>query len=244
MDRGNKTETLFVALALTAGLWGAVATHAAVITWNAPVQITSESDVITDGVLFQASNFGNSSVTNQTINGVTFEAAIRTGTTTETWGNVTLSPTVAASANFLGSATTGSAAYNAMLAQTLWNVGQPSVFTINGLTDGQNYMLQYWVNDSRSIGSLGSRSVTFQDDSGGMTSDAVLEHVGPTGNLGQYIVGTFTADGTSQVVNLVQSGSTEGVLNAFQIRNIPEPASLGLLAIGGLLVGSRRRRDL
>ena len=70
-------------------------------------------------------------------------------------------------------------------------------------------------------------------------------------SLGQFAIGTFTANAPSEAITF--TGSPIPIINAFQLRDlgpvvsgVPEPASLTLLGIGavGLLgYGWRRRRQ-
>ena len=73
---------------------------------------------------------------------------------------------------------------------------------------------------------------------------AVAENV--EGGVGQYVIGTFTADATTQQIVFqgegtgLNGGSTQ--INAFQLRAIPEPASTELLGIFGVYGMCQRRR--
>ena len=59
---------------------------------------------------------------------------------------------------------------------------------------------------------------------------------GPAGSVGQFVIGTFTADSTSQVISFPDLPSYENLVTAYQLRDVtvvPEP-STGLLLLGGL----------
>lgn len=91
-----------------------------------------------------------------------------------------------------------------------------------------------WVNDPRN----GSGANTIQIEAG-----PILEYQvgGTTGNAGQFVTGTFTADATTQVVTL-DSGTDGWQVNALQVRSVPEPSSSVMLLGGlGLLTMLRRR---
>ena len=79
---------------ILAGLFAASA-KADPIVWQAPQKISGDSDVSTSGHLVYAENFGDQTVTAQTINGVTFAAFdasdMNNPSGTATHGNVTVS---------------------------------------------------------------------------------------------------------------------------------------------------------
>jgi hypothetical protein len=115
--------------------------------------------------------------------------------------------------------------------------------TLNGLEIGKEYSVQVWFNDSRAGTSV--RQGVIQ---GGPTIDyntsANTGTSGGQGGLGQYAVGTFVATGTTEDVVFL-GFANDGVgaqLNGFQLRAIPEPASVMLAGLGAIAMGLRRRR--
>ena len=78
--------------------------------------------------------------------------------------------------------------------------------TFSGLTIGQEYAVQYWVQDSRSDGL--TRTLT-------LDGQTVLDYNNESG-VGQWAVGTFTADGTSQTINITANASVQ--VNMLQLR--------------------------
>jgi hypothetical protein len=58
---------------------------------------------------------------------------------------------------------------------------------------------------------------------------------------GQFAIGTFTADATTQTLYMETINIAQSHINAYQIRLIPEPSS-ALLGGLGLLALLRRRR--
>ncbi|MGC3958473.1 MAG: PEP-CTERM sorting domain-containing protein [Verrucomicrobiota bacterium] len=134
---------------------------------------------------------------------------------------------------------TADANYNHLLQTAMfnWNSGGSSL-TINwsGLIVGNNYLVQAWLNDGRG-GQSGSSLFT----GGANVSDAVA--IG-NGTPGQYIIGTFLADGGSQSVTM----SPGIMLNLVQVRDIttvvPEPSAMALASIGAIaLMGFRRKHS-
>jgi hypothetical protein len=74
-----------------------------------------------------------------------------------------------------------------------------------------------------------------------------LEHnTGVAGSVGQFVLGTFTADATTQSISFqgfgagTNFGSTQ--INAVQLRAVPEPAGLALAALAITLLSAARAR--
>jgi hypothetical protein len=124
----------------------------------------------------------------------------------------------------------------------------PSItVSLNGLTNGQDYEVQWWTNNSANItpqfggGFTDTTATAFNT----VTLDANTTNT--VGGLGQYAIGTFTASGTTQAFLLSEtSGGFNPLINAMQVRAVPEP-TLSLLgiaaAVGGSLVWRRRSRS-
>lgn len=234
------------------------------ITWQTPQNITGDSDVSTNGTLVRAYTFTDSSVgTTTSVNGVAF---LRTSSTTisgahmmEAFGRstgVTGSGSSAAETNPANPAYNNtSAAYKAILSQAARTTGgtlnapEPNnptdeyfnayLFTLSGLISGNTYEIQIWASDSRN---------TIAAYAGVGRLDGLLNvdyNVGnQTGGLGQYVIGTFTATGATEefIFDSFPSASPSvALLNAYQVRLIPEP-SAALLAAAGLFAGISRRR--
>ncbi|MCX6875759.1 MAG: Ig-like domain-containing protein [Verrucomicrobia bacterium] len=85
----------------------------------------------------------------------------------------------------------------------------PLTLTLGNLTPGQSYLVQLWCNDSR----FGSHSLQTVD--GGPTMDRCVDEW--VSGLGQYLIGRFTAAGTSQTISIL--GGSE-LINAYQLRAI------------------------
>ncbi len=226
----------------------ALASHAAVVSWGAAQGIAGDSDVSTAGTLVGAFNLGGTGVSSPAVNGVTFTGfAVPSGSTNVTSGNFNLtSPGISFAGNSLttGSApfSTLSAPYQALLSSATGGSGSgPITLNISGLAIGQNYQFQWWTNDS--VGLVGTQTATAGN------AVTLASNTGGFGGLGQFAVGTFTADATSQ--SIVFTSSNVPLLDAFQLRNlsasaVPEPGSAlaGMLALGVCLsgLGARQRR--
>ena len=226
-----------------------------IITWGAATTITGDSDVSTNGALIGGGNFSDGDTL--TINGATF-TAIAYGTVFFSSGNFefTLSVTGGADGDFgSGSSPFSSLStdYRDLLDSAMYTHSPSSTpaditMEISKLTIGHQYEFQWWVNDSRNTGdfdrtttALAGNSVTLQHNVGNAE-----------GGVGQFAIGTFTADATTQQIVFqgagtgLNGGSTQ--VNAFQIRTVavPEPTSLtlvGIAAVAGVALGWRKRRQ-
>ena len=206
--------------------------QAAPIVWSAPQNITGDSDVDTTGTLFASANFSGA---NQTVNGVTFAAfTYTTGTSSQTVGNITVTGTGLVNSTYSTTSTpygSLSTAYKALLGPLLTQTGTSNqlTFSLSNLTVGDQYTIQYWVNDPRTNGS--GRTVRV----GTQTLDANTTDSG--GGIGQWVRGVFVADATSQnftAASAVGSSSAVSYANAMQVRvlPVPEPSTMFLAAVG------------
>src|SRR5882757_3082658 len=107
--------------------------------------------------------------------------------------------------------------------------------TWGGMTPGNTYLLQFWANDGRNS-TTAERSETL---TGGANTSAALAYGFGSSGPGQYVIGTFVADGTgTQTITMNAFGGNDigpsAQINLLQLRDItvPEPSSLALLAMG------------
>lgn len=229
---------------------------AANIVWDAPAPISSETDVSTTGALLYAFSFGGSGVSPTTVNGVTFGsfAAPNGGRGGAAAGTVTLNLLDAADYFRTTVTETGattapfsnlSAAYQGLLRSAVSDGWNPShmTLTLGGLTIGNRYELQFWSNESTSFTNyVGNNTRTILTAGNAASLDG--NGTDDIGGLGQWVMGRFTADALSQAIDIT-GGNPAGaspILSAFQVRNVPEPASLSLLGLGAILAASRRHR--
>lgn len=231
-----------------------VAGEAAVTTWAPASNITGDTDISTAGSTVYAFNLGSADST--TVNGVTFAAfPVTFNSGPVTVGNVTVRETLGPMSSYpFGQSsdapyTTLSAAYQALLNDYLASgLVEAIEVTMAGLTIGQQYQIQAWSNISIA-GSTDSDPNIVTLDSGAQNMQSNTTDT--AGGLGQYLLGTFTADSSMQVFTLSAISGTVGIgpysrawpaLNAFQVRAVPEPSSIVLLAGGALSLLHRRRR--
>lgn len=227
------------------------------IGWSAAQDITSDSDVSTDGALVQAANIAADGTPSTTVHGVTF-APFATGTGHDISDHFTLDGGYALFDGY-GSVNTPfanlSAEYQSLL--STGNNGSDNslmTLTISGLTLGDTYQFQVWINDSRGLyGENGTQPIIAMD---GMMSVTLLGDVsGAEGGTGQYGLLTFVADASGMEVITFQGDNGGGMYvtgtteEAFQLRDlngapsVPESGpTMSLLAISlmGLLFFRRR----
>ncbi len=214
---GNAVLTL----SLLAGLIPAVSStgKAATVTWGTSTTISTEADVVNPGTLAYAYAFSNTATT---LNGVAFTGTNSFGTIAT---NITLSGFTANNTTSFGAAGT---AYNAIgtsyqnvIKGASYGGSSAGTVTLNNLTVGRKYAVQYWVNDSRAgSGGTAQRKQTLATGvelfhyAGGTTTSAA-------GGVGQFAVGTFTADATTQALTITPGGTSPSVqINAIQVRDI------------------------
>ena len=238
-------KRLLVAVTL---LVAALPLQAADISWGSAQDITGDSDVITDGTLVYAFDLGLAAGTDTTINGVTF-----TSTTTAVSGQLTAnSPGLGWGYTGFGAASGDFASlssdYQSILqsAQYYTNSAAGGVavlsYNLEGLIVGQTYQIQVWSNDSRDVSGAKKGGSTYAS-SGGDSVTLQFNNTNVLGGLGQYAVGTFTADAATQTFTITafdtSSGSYNTQINALQLRAIPEPKTSCLfLGVSVLVVGT------
>lgn len=267
-----KTFSRFIALSAASLLAVAVlvsgpAAMAATITWGSATNITDGSDVSTVGTLEAAFAFQND--VTRTVNGVDFRVFGDRAT-----GNVTISGTYAGTNKTLTYVGTNNAlsgyllvnegtapftnitpsAYQEMLKDGLAQGQDPgeaprSPFTFGNLTVGTTYIVQFWANANYSSRATSNLSV-LSTGSTGANSVSIDPNTTNTenGGVGQFVTGSFTADATTQTIywgsNQGNGGPYNVVLNAAQLRAVPEPGTLALagMGLGGAALAFARRR--
>jgi hypothetical protein len=195
---------------------------AAPISWNPAQSIVGATDIVLAGALVEAIN-GTGTGTSPTVNGVSFLAS-----------DALLSQSFGGDA--LAGGSSGDAGLDGLLRQFDYGNGTTTTISVGGglLVSGADYLIQVFYTDLR--GCCSGRTMTFGDGLGGN----VAVHASG-GGLGQYAVGTFQADGTSQNLSMATAGFGNAHINAYQIRAIPEPDAM-LLVMLGLVSLTRRSR--
>lgn len=236
---------LLLLLAAPVGPLGAQA----VVTWDTPAFISGDSDITFSGSLVLAYNLtdesGNTTVNGITFTGVTGSTSALTFTTEEDSFFYTDSVSFASGSPPF---TDLSGGYQVLLqSAAYWDLNDTSVvnrMTLNNLLDGNLYHLRLWVNDSR--GDYSDR-VNLISDGEGHEVQLRFDDGSYTSSLGQYVTGTFVAEGTTQDILLSAHSGNTIQLNALILSTsaIPEPSTYaalaGLVALG--LASLRRRRS-
>ena len=188
----------------------------AAITWGAATTISGDSDVDNSGTTVYAYFFCSPHDTYSplTVNNVSFEVK-----GTDSNGQVPFVPNMTLS-GFTWNwdcfakdyATSLSLNYQCVLNGIIAG-NDPSTFTLTGLTIGQGYKVQLWLNQSRDTG-----SATVAISGGGNSVTLTSNNTGVRGGVGQYTIGTFTADTTTQVITFSPGGGSGIAVNAIQLR--------------------------
>jgi hypothetical protein len=223
--------------------------YAGVVTWASATDISADGDVSTHGALVGAVNIGDIGIPATTVNGVTFTPfpiASQNATIpiSDPTGRFTLSgPNVRGFSGYGVPAapfnTLSTAYQNLLTGGDYGNSNSLHLLTVSGLTPGATYEFEFLANDSH-----GNLHTITGATAGNMVS--VDTDVGNTfGGIGQFAIGTFTADATTQDISF--QGITGGTIeSAFELRllSVPEPGSgLLVLATSAAAVVRRRRQN-
>lgn len=243
------TRSSLVVLAAMATAVLVSTSQAADVTWSDPTQIGGASDVSTTGSLIGAYNVGGVGVPSTTVNGVAFQSFATTGGTGSFGNFITIGSGFIGQSNTDGGSSaapfsTLPAAYQTLLQSYSVPFAGTITMTIAGLTIGAQYQFQCWSNVSSDMFSHGLTATARNS----ITLFSNDDHA--QGGLGEWVIGTFTADAATQSITFEGDGDG-GVLNAFQLRRlgatsaVPETGgTMALLgcALVGLFVAQRRLR--
>lgn len=248
----NIGSTVALITAITAAVSWHCASHAATVTWGAAQNISGDTDVSTLGTLVQAASIGSSDDPGSTVNGVLFAPFVmNNGPSPNISGHFTMSP----AGSFIGGGNQfgyNAAPYNTLSTayQTLLNFGDytnsndTTNLTLTGLTFGKQYLFEWWTNESG-----GTSQAPFTIPVTATSGNAVTllaNTTGTHGGTGQFAIGTFVADGTTQLISFQGTASASSTEEALLLRDItgaPEPGTWTMLGLGlPALLGFRRRR--
>ena len=167
--------------------------QAATITWGSAQDDTDlASDVRVNGTFVDAvTTYGNKSGSDVTLNGVTFKHYSSSSGSTLTFGTSGISMTYPTT-NLNFNTSPVATAYRQLRRDSMYAQNGSGTITLSNLTSGYNYQVQVWAPDwNGNIDARFDNQVT------------ILGRNYSAGNHSQYAVGTFTADGTTQVINFV-----------------------------------------
>lgn len=229
MTYKTTTLALTVAAAITGGA------SAATISWSSTAfvneggfkQFMGTDQFDTTGTLLLADNTGGVATT---YDGITYTAGAITfagGSADDTFHE--------ASPNTVSDSGT----YGNSVADTV-TLGSGGVGP--ALVEGTQYRIQLFIMDGRSDAGIVGRTVEVDGVNQGTYANGEFN---VTYGDGLLVTGTFTADNTGSQSFTVEAfdGTTSkgGQLNALLLHAVPEPSSLALLGLGGLLIARRRR---
>jgi hypothetical protein len=210
----SKTVRAAIACTLSFGIFAAVANAQPDVTWQTPVTISGTSDVTNSGIYFGSWAPQDGGANALPVNGVTFQGF-------SDLPNFMAGSTFDNGYDGFGSPNTADANYNALLKFGRFsNEGTtPATFSWSGMTPGNTYSVQFWVNDGRNIGEARSETIT-----GGSSTSAPISYGSDGSGPGQHIIGTFVADssgGQTLTLTAASSGSNpDPQINLFQVREI------------------------
>jgi hypothetical protein len=232
-------KTLWIAALAALGL--AAVTQAAEISWSSVGLTTNATEVSTSGTPLEALNFnpvGGPTASNTVINGVTFSLHTDGTDPSAPYFSATSDSITADSHDVYPDGLL--TAYDGLLSNMLYDRGDDLV-TLKSLilVPAQQYLIQLFVADGRDPDGVG---VTLRMEDGVFTSPTLDSNSG----YGLVINGIFTADAVTQTFamnKITSTGSVKGLqLSGYQLRAIPEPATLGLVvSFSGAILFIRRR---
>ena len=138
------------------------------------------------------------------------------------------------------------------LANAAYSNSPAGTIAFGNLTPGNKYLVQFWASDPRG-GNFVTRVETLASSTGGDTNAPTLAYEAPGGVDGQWVIGTFVA-GSSGTESLILTASNtnpsngdagSAQVNLLQLRditNVPEPVSLGVAGLVGLVFLARRHQ--
>ena len=201
----------------------------ATITWTTG-DITGISNVSTNGNSVFAINGSNQTGSTTTANGVEFVSSTRASAESQSQAqsgaNESLTTTI--NNNNGSSFTNGgiSGAMGTLITGGWWGDSSNNLATINlaGLSVGDEYELQIFSSDARA-GRNNDYVMSVGDGAGGTGTDLELNNQPFGDRAGDFGIGTFTADSTSQTIELSGfiDGSASGGrihVNAIQLRKL------------------------
>jgi hypothetical protein len=125
--------------------------------------------------------------------------------------------------NAVGTASTGNAAFNALINSVTDSYGTTGItaasMTFDNLVSGRAYQIQVFYNEHRA--DITERVMTYGDGNGNNVSLA-----GGAGNFGQFAVGNFIAVGTTQHLTMTANGFANIHYNAIVIAEAASPAPI------------------
>jgi len=211
------------------------------------LSVQAQQNLVTNGSFEQTTNgpgqLGyNTDVTDWTTNGYNFVFAYGTGDTTGSngqYGNVSFwGPNNGSNNGFPAGSPDGG---NFLGLDGAFDVG-PLSQTINGLTVGDNYTVNFWWAGAQQFGFNGATTEQLEVSLGSESFYTVVLQNPSHGFTGwQYQSFTFTAANTSEALSFLAIGTPSGVppfslldgVSLYAASTVPEPGTLAMM-MGGL----------
>ena len=192
----------------------------------------------TSGTLFGtwAPYNGNAS-SGLTVNGVAFQAFPDLPGATQTFDNG------GGNGTFASPGTADNNYNNLLNAGAFGNGSGAYSVSWNGMTVGNTYLVQFWVNDGRND-TVNQRTETI---TGGLNTSLYLAYGSGSSGPGQYVLGTFVAVDPSETLTLTPGAAFPSAqFNLLQVRDltpVPEPSTIALCCVSfGILLRLRRKK--
>lgn len=241
-------------MAMAVGV-AAGSTQASVITWQAPSTITSTSVLDTipgdfsGATLQQSVYFGSDSATYTVATTGGQNIAFTHGASSTAAPSGTATGVFYGGVQKLSGSPTSDTSFNNVLENDSWassaSSSKPQTLQIGGLASGTSYAIQLFAYDPRSGNTLRQEEFADTVDASGNNSASFL-----TTNA-TSVIGTFTATSSVQDVYVWQTvaeptnqwNTTVSGFTLYSVpASVPDPATLGLVAVGGLGLLTLRRR--
>lgn len=134
-------------------------------------------------------------------------------------------------------------AYTSVSVSGLAGSNDDVIYPIPGLELNTEYFIQVWFTDERPGRFTGSPRVATYGDNESTENTVDVPGIGANG-FGNFAVGRFMADSTTQDLRLAIDTSDRAHLTGILVRTVPEPTSLWGIACGSLalLCLCKRRR--
>jgi hypothetical protein len=242
LNRGISLKRAMLPVLLCFGLLRAgVVGQAATITWQTPANVTtnnlgyysssqfSTADAYLIGTSKYAYTWGSAGIV--VSNELTFVGSVLTNVSDTTVSNIYLSGfTTRNSAGFTTTSYNPCALLpsnyrSALAGGNFESNGAPCTVILSNLTSGVDYAVQIWIDDTRGTllsGGVGTSNRTDVLASGANNVTLACNTSQLSGGLGQYVVGTFTADAATQSFTITGGGSSTNAtqINAIQLRDL------------------------
>jgi hypothetical protein len=236
----NKTSLLLASLFAVLS----VPANAQIITWGSGINMSTDTDVATNGAALDAATFFGTTPT--IVNGVTFNALTTpiTGGKTDASGDISitydgglLNPT-ATYTLYAG----GSANYNNVVSTIAYGFTPGGVVSLSNLKLNDTYQVEVWAYDGN-LGDHGNVSTQLSGFGNGLLNPSTSS---TAPEVGQFLLGDFTATGTTDSFTW-STATSKGfsIINDVSVRDItvvPEPGAWALMLAGLTLLAFRHRR--